>query len=62
MGLIFDITSSVCKDVMNEIRSKGDGTGDSWKREERGTDCPRARDRVCRSDDNPLDVDEGNGA
>lgn len=56
-GLIFDITSNVCRDVMNEIRSRGDG--ESWKREDKGTDCPRARDRVCLSDDNPFDVEEG---
>ena len=54
-GLIFDITISVCKDVINEIRSEGGGRG-SWKRE---AGCPRARDKVCFSDDNPLDVDEG---
>ena len=57
-GLTFDITSSVCRDFMNETRSRGDGRGESWKREERWGD-PRARDRVCLSDENPLDVDEG---
>ena len=43
---------------MNEIRSRGDGRGESWKREDRGADGPRARDRVCLSDENPFDVDE----
>jgi len=58
---MFDITSSVCRDVMNEMRLRGDGKGESWKKEDRweADDCPRARDRVCLSDDNPLDVDEG---
>ena len=58
-GLTFDITSSVCRDVINEIRTRGDGWEESWKREERGADCPRARDKVCLSDDNPFDADEG---
>jgi hypothetical protein len=58
-GLISETVRNVCNAVMNDVTSAGDGATAAEERywnEVTDGEEPRARARLCRRDENPLEV------